>query len=138
MAQNQAPNRPLHNFPFVDARTGNLTQQGLAVLEQLWRQVAAGFVVVPCTAAGTNVITLTPTLHAEGARTYADHMVFAAVAANTTTGLATGKVGTLATIKVYKTDGAAQATTGDIVADSLYLFVYNSALDGGAGGLVLK
>jgi len=142
MAQGEAPNIPRGNTQFVD-KDGMLTPEGLLLLEQYWRQIAAGFVTVPCVASGANLITLTPTLHREGARTYADHMVFAAVAAATSTDAVTAKVAdaagnALATLKVYVDGGATQAGTGDVVADRLYFFVYAAALDGGAGGLVLK
>lgn len=142
MGLSRAPNRPQAHLPFVNPKTGALLPAGLHVLDEMWRQLAGGFVVVPCTATGKNLIVLTPTLTAEGAKLYANYMVFAAVAAQTSDGAVTGYVtnGTtpLATLKIYKTNGAAQAGAGDIVAGSLYLFVYNSALDSAAGGLVAK
>lgn len=137
MGQDHSPNRPRKEYPFID-KEGQLTDFGFQHLEQMWRQVAAGFVIVPCSASGTNAITLTPTLHSEGSRAYGNYMTFCAVAAATSTGLVTASVGALGFLKVYKTAGAAQATVGDIVSGSLYLFIYNSALDSAAGGFVLK
>lgn len=136
MAQSTAPNSPRLSGPFVD-RDGRLSRDGLAIMESMWRQVAAGYVVVPCEASGTNAITLTPIMHDEGGATYADHMVFAAVAAATSTGAVTAAVGDLDALKVYKEAGATQAGSGDVVAASLYFFAYNAALDAAAGGLVL-
>ena len=143
MSQNVAPNQPLEKFKFINLDTGRLTSYGVQTLEQMFNQVAAGFVIVACNAVtAANVITLTPRLHREGARTYGQHMAWAFTADVTTTAAVTAKVtdGTnaLATIKVYKSNGAAQAGNGDIVAASTYLLLYDAALDGGAGGLVLK
>jgi len=90
----------------------------------------------------SNVITLTPldaSPHLEGYRAY-DSFVFAADA--TTDGSVTATVvprtGTLGTLKVYKTDGAAQAGSGDIVSGSLYILSYADHLDSSAGGFVVK
>lgn len=143
MAQATSPSPLLPNRALIDVRTGLPTAEFASFLQQMWRQIAAGFVVVPVTIIGTNSLTLTPTLNAEGGRTYGDYMAFCGVAAATSTGAVTGTVttargGSLDTLKVYKSNGAAQAGSGDVVKDSLYLFIYNSALDGGAGGLVLK
>lgn len=136
------PSAPRTTAPLVH-KDGRLTNEGQFMLEGLWRHVVAGFVIVPCTASGKNVITLTATLHREGARTYEDGMTFQFVAAETSDGAVTAKVQdaegkALDTIKVFVTDGAAQAGAGDVTADRLYLAIYNSALDSGAGGLVLK
>lgn len=142
MAKNSAPNRPRANLPFVD-REGRFTKDGLSTIDQMWRQIAAGFVMVPCTATGTNLIVLTPILSVEGGLSYGNYMTWVAVAAATSTGAVTAKVmttqyGDLATIKVFTGNGATQANSGDIVAGSLYLWIYNSALDSGAGAFVLK
>lgn len=142
MTQNEAPNQPQQKYQFVDLDTGFLSSYGLQTLEQIWRQVAANFGTVPTEA--TNVVnfyTLTPILQSEGGRTYGNHMSWSFVSPFTSTGVVTAAVvgdETLPTLKVFKTNGAAQATTGDIVINSLYLVYYNSALDGGAGGFVLK
>lgn len=133
-----APDRPRANLPFVDPKTGLLTNVGLHNLDQIWQQVAAGFVIVPCVISGTNILTLTPTLATVGGTTLANYMTFAGVIANTSTGAVTAILGTLPAIKVFKSNGAAQAGAGDLVATSLYLFTYNSALDAAAGGFVAK
>src|SRR3990167_4881401 len=137
MAQETAPSTPRMPGAFVN-RDGTLSRDGLSVLEEGWRQYVAGFVVVPCSAAtASNVITLTPTLHREGAATYADHMVFAFVADATTSGAVTAKLSTggiaLTTLKVYINGGAAQAGAGDVIDDRTYLLVYNAALDSAVG-----
>ena len=142
MTQNEAPNQPQQKYQFIDLDTGFLTSYGLQVLEQMWRQVAANFGTVPADATNVgNLYTLTPILQSEGGRTYGDYMSWSFMAPFTSTGDVTANVvgdETLDTIKVFKDNGATQATTGDIVINALYIFYYNSALDGGAGGFVVK
>lgn len=126
----------------VDTKTGNLTQNGYGTL-----QAVSGFVngmarIIPCNASGTNIITLTLVAQTLLVRQYSDFDTFRAVAANTTTGTVTALVatpsGNLGTIKVFKTNGSAQATAGDITANLLYDFTYVDSLDSGNGGLVLR
>jgi hypothetical protein len=143
MAQNEAPSAPQREFQFVDLQTGRLTQYGVSILDEYWRQIAAGFTTVPCVSStAANLITLKPRLHEEGSRTYGAGMTFTAIADASTTGPVTAlvKSGTkaLSTVKVYKDGGATQAGNGDIVAGRLYQFIYEPSLDTGAGGLVLK
>lgn len=138
MARNKAPIEPNELFQFIDGR-GRLTPNGLEVVRQMWRQISAGFTIVPCSAAfASNVYTLTPTLHEEGGRTYGFGMGWIFEAPSSSTGSVTAGIGTLTALKVYKTDGAAQAGSGDIVANSMYLLFYSANLDSGAGGLVMK
>lgn len=138
MATAKAPSSP-QMFGSLVGRDGRLTQEGLLMLEGIWRQIVAGYVIVPCEATTTsNAIALVPLLHKEGGATYADHMTFSAVADATTSGSVTATVGDLPSVKVYKDGGSTQAAAGDIVSGRLYLFIFNSALNGGAGGLVLK
>ena len=143
MPQNVAPGQPKEAFKWINLDTGRPTPYAIQMLEQIWNQIAAGPGVVPCNAVTTgNVIALTPRLHREGARTYGQHFVWAFTADVTTTAAVTAFVtdGTspLGTIKVYKTNGAAQAGNNDIIAASTYLLVYDGALDSNAGGFVLK
>lgn len=137
MALDHAPNPPREGVQLVN-QAGSLTKEGLDFLTQMWRQIAAGYGIVPCEALGTNAITLTPILHQEGAKTLADHMCFSFEAAATSSGLVTIRLGTLGFLKAYKTLGSAQATTGDVVDGLLYHASYLSTLDTGVGGWVLK
>jgi hypothetical protein len=144
MAQNQAPSRARENLPFVDPRTGNLSSSGALFLEELWRQVVAGFVTVPCVVTNVgNFYTLKTRLHKEGATSYGDHMIFSGVASAGSTGDVTACVSdaegnALETVKVFKDGGSTLAGNADIVSGRLYLWCYLASLDGGAGGLVLK
>lgn len=138
---------PLANFDqasiaLVDPNTGLLTQQGIQILSQFRDFMSGTCRLIPCDAAGTNTIALTPVATAPKLGGYYSHDIFVVRAAGTSTGSVTAYVSTesgdLNTLKVYKTAGAAQAGSGDVVADSLYLFVYAEHLDSGNGGLVLK
>lgn len=134
--------RPNGLFPIVDIKTGCLTEHGLQLLSQMQGFIVGMNRITPCNASGTNVITLTPLDASPLIEKYVDYEVFTFVAANTSSGTVTMTVvprdGALATLKAYKTNGAAQATTSDIVAGSLYFAIYNDALDTGAGGFVIK
>jgi hypothetical protein len=134
--------KPNGVFPFIDKDTGCLSEHGLQLLTQYYNFIVGMNRLTPCNASGTNIITLTPLNVFPLIEKYVDYEVFTFVAENTSTGLVTmtvvPKSGTLSTLKAYKTSGAAQATNGDIVAGSLYLAIYNDALDTAAGGFVIK
>lgn len=134
--------KPNGGFPFIEPSTGCLTEHGLQLLNQYYNFMVGMNRLTPCNASGTNVITLTPLDASPLIEKYVDYEVFSFVAANTSTGDVTMTVvprkGTLSTLKAYKTNGSAQATTNDVVAGLLYLAIYNDALDGGAGGFVIK
>ena len=143
MAQNVAPGQPKEAFKWINLDTGRPTPYGIQMMEQIWNQIAAGPGIISCNAVTTgNVIALTPRLHKEGARTYGQHFIWVFTADVTTTAAVTAFVtdGTdaLGTIKVYITDGATQAGLNDIIIGRSYLLLYDSALDAGAGGMVIK
>ena len=138
MATENAPSAPLFLASLVD-RGGMLTQEGLAFLEGVWKQIVAGYVIVPCVAStDTDAITLSPRMHKEGGATYADHMAFSFVADADSAGPVTIGVGGLPQVNAYIDGGATQANAGDVLTDRLYLVLYNSLLDTGNGGFVLK
>jgi len=134
--------KPNGLFPFVDKDTGNLTEHGLQLLSQYYNFIVGMNRITPCDASGTNVISLAPLDASPLIEKYVDYEIYSFVAANTSTGLVTMTIvprdGTLATLKAFKTNGSAQATTGDIVAGSHYLAVYVDALDSAAGGFVIR
>lgn len=140
-AQVDALLEPAQRIQFVDS-SGILTNNGWQTLEAIFGFVNGTNRVIPCNASGTNVITLTMLAVAPLVKGYRDYDTYRAVAASTTTGLVTALVttpqGALATIPVYKNNGAAQATTGDITSGLLYDFTYVDALNSGNGGFVLK
>lgn len=134
--------KPNSVFPFVDKDTGILSEHGVQMMSQIYNFIVGMNRLTPCNASGKNVVTLTPLTASPLIEKYVDYEIFTFVAEQTSDGAVTGTVrprtGALSTIKFYKTSGAAQAGAGDVVADSLYFGVYNDALDGGNGGLVLK
>lgn len=142
MPNARPPMRPNSRDAIVDPRTGRLTQHGLLLMESQWRQIVAGYSITPVviTQASVNVLTMKPFLHEEGAADFQNGMAFWGKAVSTTTGVVTAIVTrptqALPTVKVYKTNGSAQATLNDILANSYYLFLYHADLNGGAGGLV--
>lgn len=133
--------QPAQRTAFVD--DGDiLTNNGWQTLAGMFNFINGTNRIIPCNATGTNVITLTMLSVQPLVQGYYDFDTYRAVAANTTTGLVTASVvtssGALATIKVFKTNGSAQATTGDITTGLLYDFTYVNSLDSGNGGLVLR
>ena len=65
---------------------------------------------------------------------YANGQIFYVDVANTNTGSATLQVNTFAALPVYRANGSA-LVAGDLVANNIYGFLYNSALNSGSGGL---
>ncbi|MDE2098064.1 MAG: hypothetical protein KGL39_12495 [Patescibacteria group bacterium] len=97
----------------------------------------ASFGIVPCTASGTNSITLTPVLSGYTAPAYADLVAYSFKAAATTSGATTLKVGSLASLNCYRADGTTQISTNDIVSGQMYTAIYNGALNTSAGGFLI-
>lgn len=94
----------------------------------------AGWATVACSASGTNAITLTPLLSGFVPQPYADHMAFAFRAAADSTGAVTLGVGSQPQKPVFGADGVSQLGAGAVLAERVYVAVYNSALNSGAGG----
>lgn len=133
--------KPNGTVAFVDDK-GVLTQSGLQLLSEYRDFIVGMNRVTPCNASGKNLITLTPLTASPLIEKYVDYEIFTFRAAQTSDGSVTATVvpkkGALATVKVYKTNGTAQAGSGDVVADAVYMAIYAEHLDSGAGGLVLK
>ena len=133
--------QPAQRSQFVDD-SNILTNNGWQTLAGMFNFINGTNRIIPCNASGTNVITLTMLSVAPLVQGYFDFDTYRAVAAATSTGLVTALVvtpqGTLATIKVFKTNGSAQATAGDITIGLLYDFTYVDSLDSGNGAFVLR
>jgi hypothetical protein len=130
------------NVPICDPQTGLATVPFLLAYGKLRDYVNGGSRIIPCSASTTsNKITLTPNDAAPLIEGYRDYDVFAFTADATTDGSVTAtvvpKTGTLATLKVYKTNGAAQAGSGEIISASTYLAIFADNLDSNAGGLIV-
>lgn len=129
------------NVRFVDAG-GALAPSAVQQQAKFVAYVQGMGRIIPCSAAGTNTISLTPNDASPSMEGYIFGDVFMFWAAVTSTGSVTMTVvpqtGTLATLKAYKTNGSAQAGSGDVVANLLYFACYHPLLDSSAGGFVLK
>ena len=120
------------------AFTGNVTPTG----EELDGNLAAlgALTPIPCTASGTNVITLTPNANTPTVTAYAAYSQFTAVAAGTNGGGGvTAQIGSLAALNVYKdSQGGPIALTGkEIVLNTKLWLMYDPTLNSGAGGFHL-
>lgn len=142
-AASQVPSllQPAQRIAFVDD-SDILTNNGWQVLAGMFNFINGTNRIIPCNASGVNVITLTMLQVSPLVQGYYDFDTYRAVAAATSTGLVTALVttpqGALASKKVFKANGSAQATTGDITINLLYDFTYVDSLDTGAGGFVLR
>lgn len=67
---------------------------------------------------------------------YSNYQVFQVKAHATSTGLSTLNLAGLGAKKMYTTP-TTQATTGDVVINTIYFFIYDSTLDGGSGGFIM-
>lgn len=127
---------------FVD-KNGMLTQNGFSVLDALHNFVNGCSRLIPCNASTTtNVITLAMLSTQPLVSQYSDFDTYQFIADATSTGLLTALVvtaqGALATLKVYKSNGSAQATTGDITSGLQYNLTFVDSLNSGNGGFVLR
>lgn len=133
---------PNSRIVFVDPTTGVLTPNGLGNLTDIINYINGSSRLIPCTETGTNVLALTLLSIAPLIKQYNDYDIYQFVAAATSTGNVTANVttpqGALATLNVYKTNGSAQATTGDVVINLQYQLTYVDSLNSGAGGFVLR
>lgn len=133
---------PNPGLQFTDER-GNLTNVGRIALQQLRDYVVNMSRTMPCNAStDTNVITLTLLPIQPLVSQYVSYETFAFVADTDSTGdlsaLVVTAEGTLATLNVYKDNGATQAASGDVVKDCQYFATYVDSLDSGNGGFVLR
>lgn len=134
--------QPNQRIAFIDPQTGLLTSNGIGVLTDIINYVNGASRLIPCSATGTNLLALTMLSISPLIKQYNDYDVYQFVAAATSTGVLTAFVttlqGALPTLKVFKTNGSAQATTGDVTVNLQYELTYVDSLDAGAGGFVLR
>ena len=116
--------------------TGNVNPTGEEL--DLDLNTLGGLVPTPCTAAGTNTITLTPLANTP-TPSYISFSQYTAVAAATNTGPVTAQVGALAALNVYKdtANGPILLTGMEIVLNTKLWLMYDPALNTGSGGFHL-
>ena len=100
----------------------------------------AALTPIPCTVAGSNTLTLTPSTAAPSVAGYANYGIFSAVAISANTGAVTAQVSSLAALNVYKdtAGGPVLLSGGEIRVGNLLVLTYDSALAAGAGGFHLS
>jgi len=133
---------PSTNLQFVN-KDGILTQTGKLVLQQYHDFMVNMARIIPANATtASNVITLTLLPIQPVVTQYAIFDTYGFVADATSTGLITAFVSTatgpLPALNVYKNNGGAQATTGDVTITRQYFLTYVDSLNAGAGGFVLR
>lgn len=133
---------PQTRAPIVDDK-GVLVPSALQLLQGYFKLINGLNPTVPCNGVfNSNLYTLTPFNISPQVLKYTSYWSFAFVAPAPSTGLVTATVvpttGSLAALKVFKTNGSAQATTGDITINLFYLLYFVDTLDSGNGGFVLK
>jgi len=121
-------------FPtiFANLSAGN---QPASLLDTMFN-IAGAAGAIPCTAAGTNAITLTPITNFYQPGAYANYQMVSFVAASNATGAVTIRLGALAFVKLFMPSGL-QASSGDINSNSFYIAAFNAALDSGNGGFIV-
>lgn len=118
---------------------GNDTTPRLPDLDQNFKAFGV-LAPIPCSASGTNVITLTQNGASQAASTaliaYENYVAVCAVAASNNSTAATAAVGSLAQLPIYKDTAAGPVALvgGEIVANCAFTLIYDSALNSGGGG----
>jgi hypothetical protein len=109
----------------------------------LWDQSLAdmgALGVIPCTAAGTNAIVLSPvgTVFSPSVTTPNALQVFSFLATASSTAPVTLQVGSSGALKLYRADGVTQIGAAEIQSGWLYTASYNAALNSSAGGFQIS
>lgn len=116
----------------------NETSPDMIELDENFAAVGA-LTPIPGTISGTNSITHTPLNDTPTVSAYANYMQFTGIASATNTGAVTFQVAALAALAVYKDTivGPVALTGGEIVQNTKLILMYDSTLNGGAGGFHL-
>ena len=90
---------------------------------------------IPCTATGTNAISLAPNTNYYAPAAYTDKQIVSWQAAANSTGSVTMQLNGLGFVNYYNASGI-QAGSGDIVSGTGYVSQYLTALNSGGGGFI--
>lgn len=95
--------------------------------------------VIPCTAAGSNTIVMTPNANTPTVTAYTNYGRYSAVAAASNTGATQARIGALSLLNVYRDTPVGPVTLigGEIMINCAFTLIYDSALNSGAGGFHL-
>ncbi len=91
---------------------------------------------LPCTATGTNAISLVPQTNIYTPAAYTDGQIVSFQAAATSTGSVTIQLNGLGFVKLFAASGI-QAASGDVTISVNYVAQYRSNLDTGSGGFII-
>lgn len=91
---------------------------------------------LPCTATGTNAISLAPNTNYYAPAAYTDKQVVSFQAVATSTGSVTAQLNGLGFVKLFAATGV-QAASGDITINTNYVCQYLGNLDSGNGGFII-
>jgi hypothetical protein len=105
----------------------------MSFLDDTFNGIAAG-TSIPCSATGTNGISLTPLPGFPALTSYTDLVGFRFVAVGNSTGAVTAQYNGLGFLPVYHADGTTQFNVSDIVGGQQYIFTFHGALNGNLGG----
>lgn len=116
----------------------NVSELDTPALDDNFNALGA-LVVIPCTAAGSNTIALTPAANSPTISAYTSRSpIFGFVASGTTsTSPVTANISGVGAKSIYKANGAALIGSNDFVTGSIYYIAYDSTLNSGAGGFVV-
>jgi hypothetical protein len=118
---------------FAALATGN---QNLSLFDSQFNAIGV-LVDIPCTASGTNAITLTPVANTPAVTAYTDMApTFSWQQPATTTGPVTIAVAGLSFLNAFTHNGTVAAGSGDFVGAGVYRAYTLAALNNGAGGFV--
>lgn len=90
--------------------------------------------ILMCSSTGTNAVALTPLANYPTMTAYGNYQKVGFLAPNTSTGAVTINVSSLGALNAYQADGTTAVGSGDQVSGCYYEYLYNSALNAGAGG----
>lgn len=131
---------PIKGLPFVDVKTGVLTQTAQQFMQQMFSFMVGTSRLIPCTCTNVgNVYTLTQFGIGPVVRAFQDYDTFVINASALSTGAATAKVinsngDSLGTLSVLTAAGAATGAGGQLANGGQYFLTYASAFP----GLVLR
>lgn len=123
-------------------KAGMLTSTGLSIMQQHHKTINGLTPVISCTCVNVgNVYTLTPFNVSPDVLNYYSYFGFAFVASATSTGTVSATVvpttGSLPTLPVLKSHGAAAAGANDLTVNLFYIFYYVDTLNSGNGAFVV-
>ncbi|HKD46438.1 MAG TPA: hypothetical protein VKB67_02010 [Rhizomicrobium sp.] len=114
-----------------------VSPEPMSALDTQFTNVATGM-SLPCTATGTNAISLTPLTSFPALLAYTELGGYRFVAAGNSTAPVTLQYNGLGLLPVYHADGTTQASTADLVAGEQYIATFHQALNSGSGGFYLE